>query len=56
MKKYKLAELFCGPGGFAEGAKQAKLFTHVWVNDIDKSALDTFKHNHPECETIHGDG
>lgn len=56
MKKYKLAELFCGPGGFAEGAKQAKLFTHVWVNDIDKSALDTFRHNHPECETIHGDG
>ena len=56
MKKYKVAELFCGPGGFAEGAKQAKLFTHVWVNDIDSSALDTFKHNHPECETIHGDG
>jgi DNA (cytosine-5)-methyltransferase 1 len=56
MKKYKLAELFCGPGGFAEGAKQAKLFTHVWVNDIDQSALDTFSHNHPECETIHGDG
>jgi len=56
MKKYKLAELFCGPGGFAEGAKQTKLFTHVWVNDIDQSALDTFSHNHPECETIHGDG
>ncbi len=56
MKKYKLAELFCGPGGFAEGAKQTKLFTHVWVNDIDQSALDTFKQNHPECETIQGDG
>ena len=56
MKKYKLAELFCGPGGFAEGAKQTKLFTHVWVNDIDQTALDTFKHNHPECETIPGNG
>ena len=39
MKKYKLAELFCGPGGFAEGAKQAKLFTHVWVNDIAAKSL-----------------
>lgn len=56
MRKYKLAELFCGPGGFAEGAKQTKKFTHIWVNDIDQSSLDTFSHNHPECETIHGDG
>ena len=56
MRKYKLAELFCGPGGFAEGAKQTKKFTHLWVNDIDQSALNTFSHNHPECETIQGDG
>ena len=56
MRKYKLAELFCGPGGFAEGAKQTKKFTHLWVNDIDPSALNTFSHNHPECETIQGDG
>lgn len=56
MKTYKLGELFCGPGGFAEGARQTKLFSHVWANDIDESALNTFKHNHPECETIRGDG
>jgi DNA (cytosine-5)-methyltransferase 1 len=56
MRKYKLAELFCGPGGFAEGAKQTKKFTHLWVNDIDQSSLDTFRRNHPECETVQGNG
>ena len=34
----KLGEIFCGPGGFAEGAKKAKGFKHVWANDIDPDA------------------
>ena len=32
----KLGELFCGPGGFAEGAKKAGGFEHVWANDIPR--------------------
>ena len=31
-KKIKIAELFCGAGGFAEGAKQAG-FKHLWGVD-----------------------
>ena len=29
-KMYNLGELFCGPGGFAEGAKKTGFFRHVW--------------------------
>jgi DNA (cytosine-5)-methyltransferase 1 len=54
-KIYKLGELFCGPGGFAEGANKTKLFKHVWANDIDERACETFKLHHPECKVIPGD-
>ena len=30
----KIGELFCGAGGFAEGAKQAG-FSHLWGTDYD---------------------
>ena len=42
-KIYKLGELFCGPGGFAEGANKTGLFKHVWANDIDEKACETFE-------------
>ena len=51
----KLGEIFCGPGGFAEGAKKAKGFKHVWANDIDPDACKTFKKHHPDCEVVQGD-
>ena len=51
----KLGELFCGPGGFAEGAKKAKGFEHVWANDIDPNACDTFQKHHPDCDVVRGD-
>ena len=54
-KIYKLGELFCGPGGFAEGARKTGFFKHVWANDIDEKACETFKFHHPECEVIPGD-
>ena len=51
---FKKGELFCGPGGLAEGAKIAsseyanKSFQiiHEWANDIDPSACETFRENH----------
>ena len=55
---FRLGELFAGAGGMALGAKQAKLdggrFSHVWVNDIDKDACDTFMHNlHIPSDHVH---
>ena len=49
--KIKIAELFCGAGGFAEGAKKAG-FEHIWGIDIDKDSCETFKNNQ-KCETFH---
>ena len=54
-KMYDLGELFCGPGGFAEGARKTGFFKHVWANYIDEKACETFKFHHPECEVIPGD-
>lgn len=50
---YKLGELFCGPGGLALGAKNAKikknnqtvLIEHSWAVDYDKDACDTYRNN-----------
>ena len=45
MKKiWKLGELFCGPGGFAEGARQAG-FKHVWAVDSHTDSCITFGNN-----------
>ncbi len=51
--KFRLGELFCGPGGLALGAKLAKVDTgsdefaveHVWANDIDENSCLTFVRN-----------
>ena len=51
----KLGELFCGPGGFAEGARKSKGFKHVWANDIHTDTCNTFRKHHPNCEVIEGD-
>ena len=40
----KLGELFCGAGGFAEGARQAG-FKHIWATDNHKDSCHTFKNN-----------
>lgn len=57
-KVYRLAELFCGPGGLALGARQAKVvgcdgteyvIRPVWANDVDPYACDTYRRNiHPD--------
>ena len=40
----KIGELFCGAGGFAEGAKQAG-FIHLWGTDYDQDSCKSFE-NH----------
>lgn len=58
MKKviFKLAELFCGPGGLAFGAKSSRIIHKgieysvipVWANDIDEDSCRTYMRNiHP---------
>lgn len=52
-KTFKLAELFCGPGGLGLGAKLAKVkadgkeysIEPVWANDIDENACRTYARN-----------
>lgn len=48
--KYRLGELFCGPGGLAYGAKTANIgngdqIVHAWANDFDQDTCDTYIHN-----------
>jgi len=50
---FKLGELFCGPGGIAQGAKHASVsksgkkyqIQHVWANDYDADSCETYKNN-----------
>lgn len=48
---YRLGELFCGPGGLAYGATNAKIelknygITHAWANDYDSDTCNTYRHN-----------
>ena len=48
---FRLGELFCGPGGIAFGATNAKIenenyrITHQWANDYDANTCDTYRKN-----------
>ena len=51
---FRLGELFCGPGGLALGAKNAKArspdgeefsITHAWATDYDRPTCDTYISN-----------
>lgn len=63
IKKYNeldgplLVDLFCGAGGLSLGFKQEG-YKIVLANDIEKSCIDTYVHNHPEIpkeNVVHGD-
>lgn len=51
MPTYKMGELFCGPGGLAYGALNAKIknedfsIKHAWANDYDEATCNTYAHN-----------
>lgn len=64
--KFRLGELFCGPGGLALGAMGARIdnpdykIIHQWANDYDKSTCATYTRNicpeNPQsvvCEDVH---
>lgn len=49
--RFRLGELFCGPGGLAWGATHADIgdpdysITHEWANDYDADTCDTYRYN-----------
>ncbi len=49
--RFRLGELFCGPGGIAWGATHADIgdpnfaIIHQWANDYDASTCETYRHN-----------
>ncbi len=49
--KFRLGEIFCGPGGIAHGAISASIeneafkIEHQWANDYDQDTCDTYAHN-----------
>ncbi len=49
--KFRLGELFCGPGGLASGAMNAHSddfnysIIHAWANDYDPDTCETYRHN-----------
>lgn len=50
---FRIGEFFCGPGGIGYAAKETKLnvdgklwaFKHIWANDIDHDACETYLAN-----------
>ena len=66
ITEFRLGELFCGPGGLAYGAMNAKIenpdyrIVHAWANDYDEPTCRTYIRNicpdMPEsviCEDVH---
>ena len=51
LKRFKLGELFCGPGGLACGALKAEIedkeycIVHQWANDYDEATCKTYIRN-----------
>ncbi|MBB1404923.1 DNA (cytosine-5-)-methyltransferase [Pseudoalteromonas sp. SG44-5] len=54
LRDYNLVELFAGGGGLALGMEVAG-FKSVLLNELDKHACNTLKHNRPEWNVIQGD-
>lgn len=53
-RNYNLIELFAGGGGLAIGMEQAG-FKSVLLNEIDKHACSTLRHNRPDWNIVEGD-
>ncbi|WP_353496510.1 DNA cytosine methyltransferase [Vibrio chaetopteri] len=54
LRPYKLVELFAGGGGLAIGMEQAGLES-ILLNEMDKHACATLRHNRPDWNVIEGD-
>ena len=53
-RTYNLVELFAGGGGLAIGMEQAGLES-VLLNEMDKHACNTLRHNRPDWNVIEDD-
>lgn len=53
-REYKLVELFAGGGGLALGMEAAGLET-IFLNELDKHACATLRHNRPNWNVVEGD-
>lgn len=53
-RNYSLIELFAGGGGLAIGMEQAG-FDSVLLNELDKHACNTLRHNRPNWNVVEGD-
>lgn len=54
-KKFRILDLFSGAGGMSYGMEKNPNFTTEVALDFNEKALETFKHNMPNTETIFGD-
>lgn len=56
--EFRLGELFCGPGGIAQGATDASIenkhykIIHQWATDYDKDTCNTYRKNFFEKKTL----
>ena len=50
----KVADFFCGGGGFSEGFREAG-FDIIYAVDKWKPAIETHHANHPKCNTVNRD-
>lgn len=55
ISEFRILDLFSGAGGFSYGMEKNNHFKTVIALDFNAKALDTFKYNMPETETINGD-
>ncbi len=53
-RQYNLVELFAGGGGLALGMEQAGLHS-VFLNELNKHACHTLRHNRPDWNVVEGD-
>ena len=54
-KHFKILDLFCGAGGFSYGMEKNPHFHTEVALDFNAKAIETFKHNMPQAETVVGD-
>jgi site-specific DNA-cytosine methylase len=47
-------DLFCGAGGLSAGLERAG-FRAVYAIDNEPAAIQTYRHNHPDCHAVCGD-
>lgn len=55
ISDFRILDLFCGAGGFSFGVEKNKHFKTIIALDFNSKAIDTFKQNMPETETLVGD-